>query len=157
MKQHNYNEILEVKTILETDITSAFRSIDPSYKNTDMWYQSQKTTFRSKKSKYFFTIPLFGTAFAAIFACIMIFSSSSNQNNQLAIKNSVENASFSIETNDIPPSTARTMKVVSVSGNEQPEERILSKIDRSIQASSRVQPEAFISINTDDALNALFE
>lgn len=156
MKQHNYNQI-ETKSILETDVSSALRSIDPSYENANSWYTSQKPVLRNKKSKSYFTVPLFGSVFATVIAFVMIFSTDSSNQNTVAMQDGIEIASFAMNTNTLTPREIGTVSTDVNARRQEPAERILSKIDQSILASSRVQTETFTAMETDESLNVLFE
>jgi len=156
MKQHNFNQI-ETKSVLETDVSSALRSIDPSYENANSWYTNQKPTQNNKKNKYYFTIPLFGSMFATTIAFIMIFSTDSSHQNTIVMQDNTEFASFVTNTSTLTSPEIKTVSTNADARRQEPAERILSKIDQSILASSRVQTGTFTAMETDESLNVLFE
>lgn len=143
---------------LITAVTSALRSIQPSYESAQTWFLNKNHVkpkvspiFASHRSKYY--IPLFGTFFASALALVMILTS---QNSPLlpeiltfdantALK-SAEVSTFSAKINEVTPPQSQEIKV-------------LAKIDAQSRSASRTQAdEAFTaSLDVETSLQDLFQ
>lgn len=137
-------------------VTSAFRSINPSYTNAHTWYTKQVPAIatpsplsRPTKSRYY--LPIFGSVFASALALVMILTSQNTPlpTGTVALKMAPSNpevSSFSVA------SDAR-------SGETTGERQLLAKIDAQSKATSRTQAdESFTeSLNVETSLQDLFE
>lgn len=154
--KYNHDKPNSTDHALITAVTSAFRSINPSYETTHAWYK-QKNHSKSivspvlgrVRSKYY--IPLFGSAFASTLALVMILTS---QNNVLPSGNvafKAEITADSAQNADISMSSTMSTKT--------DEKHVLAKIDAQSKSASRTQAdESFTeSLNTETSLQYLFE
>lgn len=137
-------------------VTSAFRSIDPSYTKTHAWYTKQSPTgvpshvFQPIKSKYY--LPIFGSVFASALALIMILTSQNTPlpTGTVAFKN-IPPTNPEISTLSTPSDSTRAIQI-------KEERQLLAKIDAQSKATSRTQAdESFTqSLNVETSLQDLF-
>ena len=160
MKQEFNTLHIEEKTALELGITSSFRAIAPSYEGAHSWYMSQKPTVRHNSVRSRFYIPVFGSAFAAVCAFVMIISLQDNAMiSQQTDKNAIESNVFTASpaTQDLEKRSTSNTQLSKNTTSKVTESPILSKIDKSINASSRSKEETFVALDSSDALTSLFE
>ncbi len=152
--KYNHQEPQTRDSALIVAVTSAFRSINPSYTNTHAWYTKQAPVIatpssspRSVKSRYY--LPIFGSVFASALALVMILTS---QNNHLPT------GTVALKTTSNAPEV-RSFSVSSDVAPEAEERRLLAKIDAQSKATSRTQAdESFTeSLNVETSLQDLFE
>lgn len=145
---------------LLTAMTSAFRSINPSYSKTYTWY-TQKNHLKSKvsplsprKSRYY--IPLFGSVFASALAFVMILTSSNNQISNEIVAFDTQNLAKTAENQDVASFSTMSTRTIP---EKTEQKQVLAKIDAQSKASSRTQAdESFTeSLDTETSLQDLFE
>lgn len=142
-----------------TVVTSAFRSIDPSYTNAFNWY-TQKNPTKSMvsrvatrvKSQYY--APIFGSVFASALAFVMILTS---QNPTLPT------STMTFETQNVQQDESALASFSTQSAptlkKEVEQKRVLAKIDAQTKVVSRTQAdESFTeSLDVETSLQDLFE
>lgn len=148
------------KTLI-TEVTSAFRSINPSYNSAYNWYteknfvkSSVSQIHRPLKSKYY--IPIFGSVFASALAFVMIITS---QNNQTPVANMAFQTKIMPATQDIHEISTFSSLSSETPTQKIDEKHVLAKIDAQTKAVSRTQAdESFTeSLNVETSLKDLFE
>lgn len=141
---------------LITAVTSAFRSINPSYGNAHTWYTRRNilktSSARPVRSKYY--IPLFGSVFASALALIMIITS---QNSPLPTGDvALSKSALNPEMRTVSTFSDNTIEAVPTQTKEK---QILAKIDAQSRSTPRTQAEESFtaSLNVETSLQDLFQ
>lgn len=142
-------------------VTSAFRSISPSYSKAHAWYE-KRNDLKPKispvpvkiRSRYY--IPLFGSVFASALALVMILTSNNNVIPSGNVAFNTENTQGLSENADVASFSTMRTKTTDTGSNGR---HVLSRIDAQSKSVSRTQAdESFTeSLNTETSLKDLFE
>lgn len=143
---------------LITAVTSALRSIQPSYDSAQTWFMTRNHVksmvspiLPSRKSKYY--IPLFGSVFASALAFVMILTS---QNSPISSEIATFDANLALKLNEVSTFSVQIDEVIPPQTQEK---QVLAKIDAQSRSTSRTQADdAFTaSLDVETSLQDLFQ
>lgn len=143
------------KETLEKSAFLALQSITPSQKKAYTWYKNKNSSPLSPFSK--FSVPLFGSVFAASLAFIMIITGQSAHTPVATFSSApLETARISLEAE--PALTPKTTRTQSITPTSEPES-IIVRIDTETKMASRIQTEDNFtdSLAIETSLSSLLE